>query len=141
MRCIFLLDVLKNRNRKVIVEKPSPSEMSGGDLELLCGRDILSNEQINALSVRTKSSPLPPLDVRTMSTVASHILSRVHGGLPSECGIFKVSPLMCCSESGSLTAGLNRLLKISNWNLIGPKVPILILFFWNFEYYFARFLC
>ncbi|CAM9788194.1 unnamed protein product [Ascophyllum nodosum] len=40
-----------DRNRKVIVEKPSPAELAGGHLELLCGRDILSNEQINMISV------------------------------------------------------------------------------------------
>lgn len=47
VHCVFL-----RRNRKVIVEKPSTSALARGDLELLCGRDILSNEQVNIASVR-----------------------------------------------------------------------------------------
>ncbi|CAM9679428.1 unnamed protein product [Pylaiella littoralis] len=37
-------------NLKVIVEKPSAFTVAGGGLELVCGRDILTNEQINIVS-------------------------------------------------------------------------------------------
>lgn len=46
------------RDLKVIVEKPSASTVARGGLALVCGRDILTNEQINILSVRTRKRPL-----------------------------------------------------------------------------------
>lgn len=39
-----------DRNRKVIVEKPTASMLSKGEVELICGHDILSNVQVNAAS-------------------------------------------------------------------------------------------
>lgn len=39
------------RNRKVVVEKAPASAVSKGDLTLVCGRAILTNEQVNILSV------------------------------------------------------------------------------------------
>ncbi|CAM9511862.1 unnamed protein product, partial [Ectocarpus sp. 8 AP-2014] len=37
--------------RKVIVEKPSASAIASGDLKRISGRDILTNEQVNVVSV------------------------------------------------------------------------------------------
>ncbi|CBN74769.1 hypothetical protein Esi_0041_0129 [Ectocarpus siliculosus] len=37
--------------RKVIVEKPSASAVASGDLKRISGRDILTNEQVNVVSV------------------------------------------------------------------------------------------
>ncbi|CAM9178752.1 unnamed protein product [Scytosiphon promiscuus] len=50
-------------NRKVIVEKPSAAALASGDLALICGRDVLTNEQVNILSVRGSGEcPLPSSD-------------------------------------------------------------------------------
>ena len=43
-----------NRNRQMIVGKPSSSAFANGDLLLVCGSNILSNEQVNVLSVRKR---------------------------------------------------------------------------------------
>lgn len=42
------------RDRKVIVEKAPASARTKGDLALVCGRDILTNEQVNILSVSAR---------------------------------------------------------------------------------------
>ncbi|CAM9121070.1 unnamed protein product, partial [Sphacelaria rigidula] len=40
-----------DRNRKLIVEKPTAVVVAKEELELICGCDILSNEQVNVVSV------------------------------------------------------------------------------------------
>lgn len=49
--CRSLIKMLY-RNRKLILEKPTALEVEKKRLELICGCDMLSNEQVNVVSVR-----------------------------------------------------------------------------------------
>lgn len=47
----------------MIVEKAPASALSKGDLALVCGRDILTNEQVNILSVSTRGKVLSGMGI------------------------------------------------------------------------------
>lgn len=52
--CPSLVKITR-RNRKLIVEKPTAVVVAKEELELICGCDILSNEQVNVVSVRREA--------------------------------------------------------------------------------------
>ena len=47
------------RERKRVVKHPTPQERRAGQVELISGRDLLTNEQVNALSVLITTAVAP----------------------------------------------------------------------------------